>query len=79
MKEDNAYLDLLMRNGSYAPLSFIEYMSTSTLSNSIWSDKYTRANVRCVAVHALYLGISSDTFLWQAIGYDAFDKEGVKM
>ena len=46
-----------MRNGNYAHLSFVEYISSSTLSNYIWSDKYlTRANVRCVspaAVHTL--------------------------
>ena len=42
-----------MRNGNYAHLSFVEYISSSTLSNYIWSDKYlTRANVRC-AVHTL--------------------------
>ena len=50
-----------MRNGNYAHLSFVEYISSSTLSNYIWSDKYlTRANVRCVspdAVHTLYLRI----------------------
>ena len=49
-----------MRNGNYAHLSFVEYISSSTLSNYIWSDKYTRANVRCVspaAVHTLYFRI----------------------
>ena len=54
MKEDNAYLDELMRNGNYAHLSFVEYISSSTLSNYIWSDKYTRADVRCVSPAALH-------------------------
>ena len=49
-----------MRNGNYAHLSFVEYISSSTLSNYIWSDKYlTRANVRCVPLLqcTLYLRI----------------------
>ena len=58
MKEDNAYLDELMRNGNYAHLSFVEYISSSTLSNYIWSDKYTRANVRSPLLQCtLYLRI----------------------
>ena len=47
-----------MRNGNYAHLSFVEYISSSTLSNYIWSDKYTRANVRSPLLQCtLYLRI----------------------
>ena len=53
MTEDGC-IHILMRNGSHAHLSFVEYISSSTLSNYIWSDKYTRANVRCVSPAALH-------------------------
>ena len=43
MTEDGC-IYILMRNGSHAHLSFVEYISSSTLSNYIWSDKYTRAD-----------------------------------
>ena len=79
MKEDIAYFDILMRKGSYL-CTFVIYQHqlSATLSGLISAPEPMSGVSPCCSAHT-YLGISSDTFLWQAIGYDAFDKEGVKM